>query len=65
LIAVRGVLLTVHRALIGKGMIYSPSRGDNVFTVPLLDAFSSDNSLRIESKFTDTNRHDIPESEEP
>jgi hypothetical protein len=32
LIAVRGVLSTVHRALIGKGMIYSPSHGDNAFS---------------------------------
>jgi hypothetical protein len=28
-----------RNALIGKGMIYSPSHGDTAFTVPLFDGF--------------------------
>ena len=29
----------VRNSLITKGMIYSPSHGDNAFTVPLFDGF--------------------------
>ena len=29
----------VRSALIAKGMIYSPTRGDTAFTVPLFDGF--------------------------
>ena len=32
-------LAPVRANLIGKGMIYSPSHGDNLFTVPLFDEF--------------------------
>ncbi len=29
----------IRATLIGKGMVYSPSHGDNSFTVPLFDGY--------------------------